>query len=1074
MLSNTKGTQRCSRALGGRSDELSKLGKLCHVWRDTGKCKAYSRELEVRHQIAAAKEAELLKKATALYTMQAELMADMAEEDGAEATALLSTAVQHTDPAAATQVIERLVEELKQEPAYLNWSLDAAVAERMVELHVRPCPFAHRGDVTVTLKRHRSEQAKEEAHRQQQHGLEEAALLAGRRPGSTGAVAAEDTDAEDADAEDADDGAAERCRLFHALTQLQKCVVCLLWQRHIRVAQGLVMDVRLALEKRATVLYEATGTVVAPSLQAADDAPQQQQHQQHQQPASHPRSSSSGTGQEDGADGADALDSYLSSAAFEALVEEEAARVVTRVTFRPELGLVDLSALPRLVAHLSANPTCGLVHARTLAFFTGTTVARRCRDAPVSAKASRHLSPQGRGLTAKEVDLSTAARADEVVEAVEWVLRLCDDEAQRCAASTELESRAVDPVSPHVTSLFRNQRTRLHGLTLAHCQITSADALVESLHKRHMETYLYALDLSHNRLWSLRFLLVLRAHYAHRLLRLSLRSNPITRKPEYQEQVRTALPHLTSLDGAPIRRPPLRLPKPWPTSCTRWSTEEGTSAHAEQALVLDCVARLLYIWEHRRIPHTARELAAFADAGRAAPEEEELNDDNFSHRYLHPAAAFTVTVSPHLSFFDAATMRDTRSVELDDAYTGMRLSAVDVRDARVFDVAMKNGSRNLLAGRPALQRFGRGATNCYLAYQLTLYPERMAVSHHTTGAVVSAAVVADGAGGGVSAGAGKATTAASGTGTASAPRFGALAHRTAPSALHIVTLHGIMTWRLPSMKRTECLQAAYTRVMTLMKAVLPAQNRDWERLRSPPYVLVNDHVFLYPAPLTTTTTTTTTATTAVALLPPVFSANTPTRLSRLVVEFGLEACRDGVVLVRDVMERCTSPAAEYAALQALVLGVLDPRRDDNDNDSKDDEDGDGEAQAQRACAMAAESQLTPLLADYISHAPSQPPPHASQPSREYVIFSVLDATAATTALPTADATAATTTSSTAATPSRRKSSPAAVATPPQQQQQQQQQPADVLAWAGAPHVVSVSLLHGVTAITNRCYTIHLK
>ncbi|KAG5479350.1 hypothetical protein LSCM1_04608 [Leishmania martiniquensis] len=1091
MLSNTKGYHRFSRTLGFHSDGLSKLGKVCHHWRATGKCKAHNREQEVRREIAAAKEAELLKKAAALYKMQMELIEDMAGADGgeAEALALVQSSMSHgtfsADPAKRQEVIDKLIEELKQEPAYLNWSLDAAVAERLVELKVKPCPYTHREDLNATLKRHRSVDVEEETQLHQESRTEEVrrgSPISGSSAASPSCVAAITKKAQptkDANDDSESEWAAERHRIFSTLTPLQRCVVCLLWQRTFCAAQGLMMDVRLALEKQVTAHHKVSGRVVPPSLSDSGVEAEWSHHHLH----------AISEHEVEAADGEDVLEAYLSSPAFEELVDRESKRMVPRVAFRAELGLVDLSALPQIVAHLSTHPTCGILLARTLTYFTGKAVRRAgsppSASAAAASKRSTHKSddepapenfhhllfPNRKPITEKELDLSTDARADEVIEAIEWALQVYHREAQLQTDAQRVEggeeegegemwrgrhptSKASAAAAAHVTTLFRNQRIRLHGLTLARCQMTSADGIVESLQKRRLEQHLYALDLSDNRLWSLRFLLVLRAHYARRLLRLSLRNNPITRKPEYQEQVRASLPQLTSLDGKPIRRPPLRLPKPWPTSCTRWSAEEGTPEHEEQEAVLDCVARLLYIWETRRVPHTARELAAFRDAGRSAPEEEELNEDNFPHRYLHPAATFSVTMSPSLSFYDAATMRDARSVELDEAYGGMRLSAVDVRDARVFNVAMKNSSRNLLAGRQALQRFGRGAENCYVAYQSTLYPESADVSHHLTDAVVSVARVADVVSAAVSGGS-KAAARAAGAGrtkNAAGPsggiltsvRFGSLARRSPPLQQHIVTLHGIMTWRLPSMKRQECLRASYTRVLTFTKKVLPVQNREWERLRSPPYALMNDQVFLYPAP------TAGAGVAATALLPSVFAANTVARLSRLVVEFGLESCRDSVALVRDVMERCTSPASEYAALQALVLGALGPR----------EEADEAEEAEQLACSRAAEPQLAQLFANYLN---SAPPPAAVQ-SRTYVIFSMLNGALHTTSSVQRQSGLASCVKNSGA------SAAMAVSLV---QKEAVEKAVDVHAWASGAHIVSLSLLHQVTAITNACCTLSL-
>lgn len=61
--------------------------------------------------------------------------------------------------------------------------------------------------------------------------------------------------------------------------------------------------------------------------------------------------------------------------------------------------------------------------------------------------------------------------------------------------------------------------------------MTSADVLVDVLRKHHLHRHLLALDLSDNKLYSLRFLFTLRAYYGTRLLRLSLIGNAITVKP---------------------------------------------------------------------------------------------------------------------------------------------------------------------------------------------------------------------------------------------------------------------------------------------------------------------------------------------------------------------------------------------------------------------------------------------------------------------------------------------------------------------------------------------------------------
>lgn len=948
MLSNTSGLTTFSRSLGFHRDTLSQLALPCPDQRKKGRCRAFQREQVERRQIAAAKEAELLAKATAMYNLQLDLL-----DEGGSSIAGLSVAefgsVLTADPAKKDEVIASFLQELKQEPAYLNWSLDAAVAERLVELRIVHCPYSHRAEVQTVLKRSRADQTQEllQLEPRQEQEL---------RPGGDAAASRRRRLISEAA------WLAERRRIFSTLTPLQRCVVCLLWQRAFDAPRNLLGDVRRELEKLAESAYE----------------------QQHQQPSSPPQGRRHGASpvlfSSEVLESEESLDAYLASPAFQSLVEAEAAKIVTQVVFRPDLGVIDLSHLPTIVAHLSTTqPSHRLLNDATLQYFMGELAADGTpvgedqspqRRGQMSAKKQRHVLFESRpAVSAKEVELSGAAQAEEVVEAIEWSLHVYYMEGQLSpsfiAGWAAPQQPGATEAANYTTALFQRPRVILHGLTIKNASITSADALVLALHKRKLADFLYSLDLSENRLWSLRFLMVLRAHYAKRLLRLSLHNNPITRKPEYQEQVRLSLPQLTSLDGQPIRCPPLRLPKPlsWraPPVVTPSSpavddkrnkrhknktddangsdtadTEAQRRHSAEQDAVLDCVRRLFYCWEARRVPHTAAEVQAFlhqrrdtrysddksddedgaaATASTAAvelPPEEEVNEDNFPHRYLHPNVSFTLTMAPGLHFFDAATMQDRRIVELDDSYSGMRLNAADVRDLRVFDVAMKSGSRNLLTGRSALQRYGRGAENCFMAYRLTLYPERMEVDHHLAGATVSMLRLEDPSmverARGASQHVAKKAKNQKGNSTAVASQFGAEAGTPKKPTLFVVNLHGLMTWRLPSMRGTECIEAAYSRVMILTRKVLPVQNREWERRRSPPYVLVSDQIQLYPAP------------------PPlsmaIYAANTTTRLARLVVEMGLEICRDGVALVRDTMERSTSQAAEYAALHVLVFGTL--------------------------------------------------------------------------------------------------------------------------------------------------------
>ncbi|ESL05959.1 hypothetical protein TRSC58_06374 [Trypanosoma rangeli SC58] len=649
----------------------------------------------------------------------------------------------------------------------------------------------------------------------------------------------------------------QRRRVFGSLSPLQKCVVCLLWQGCFEVPLKVVCDVRRRMEAE---------------MQTAEG------------------------GDVDDAD-----------------VATEEQRVITVTACCPSLGVVDLSSLPHIVAYVSQHPDAAVIRPETAVHFTGGNVLRLPR-----------------GVTEKQIDLSSPACAHELVEAIVWGLRVMNDE---------------DTQPQHQKSVM------LRSLTVRRCAMTSADALVNALRKHQMDSTLLALNMSDNRLMSLRFLFVLRAHFSSRLLRLSLADNPITRKPEYREQVRKSLPRLTSLDGRAIRRPPLAMPHPTAVSYTFCTAAQGTEsrrviASEEVDAVVDGLARFLYVWETRRVPWTVAELQyqrqqrrrrhSFAEEGHvdgdAVPQlnEEELNDDNFHHRYLHPSATFSMALHEDLAFFDASTMRLATEVELDDAYAGMRLSPLDVRELGVFDVAMKNNSRNLTIGRSVLHRFAHGSLNCYAAYNYSLYPQRLEVCHHFSGAVVSVSKITDTTALAVSEATGRggersqqpqpqprrkkrrgeavppphSSSSPSAAATAAAASLSSVSAPVRKPTFYIVTMHGVMSWRAPSMKRSECVLAAYDRVITFVENALPPTN-PVEKRRSAPLLVFNDQVHLRPA---------TNGRSAW------FVAQTEEHVARLVVEYGLEACADGAALVRAVVERASSDAAASAALRLLVFG----------------------------------------------------------------------------------------------------------------------------------------------------------
>lgn len=197
----------------------------------------------------------------------------------------------------------------------------------------------------------------------------------------------------------------------------------------------------------------------------------------------------------------------------------------------------------------------------------------------------------------------------------------------------------------------RGTPIQVRELILQHCGITTAESLLSALmHRRsicgshwnhRLSSSLLSLDLSHNRLLSLRFLYVIRQQQEGeaglstvssslsetvdglpRLIRLSLHHNAITQKPDYAEQVRCCLPRLMVLDGKKIRRPPLLLPFPVSSSFTTFiepssprcfaekeipSTFSSSLTVEEGAMVMDYLQRFMYIWETKRLPLTEKE-----------------------------------------------------------------------------------------------------------------------------------------------------------------------------------------------------------------------------------------------------------------------------------------------------------------------------------------------------------------------------------------------------------------------------------------------------------------------------------
>jgi len=551
----------------------------------------------------------------------------------------------------------------------------------------------------------------------------------------------------------------------------------------------------------------------------------------------------------------------------------------------------------------------------------------------------------------------------------------------------------------------------LRLLTLKHCQISSADHVVSILRHHQLHRDLVGLDLSYNKLDSLRFLFQLRSDYGERLLFLGLANNPITKKPDYREQVRGTLPNLIRLDGECIRRPPLALPygtiAPPPTDVQP----------EEYAEVLAVLRRFLYAWETQQVPRppSTRKLRrkstqGTGESGVAAEEEEDrafhdawsflmhgvdgdtdevcddgepiveeaLDVDTLPRRYLHPDAYLSITVGAGCQWFDESLMRDAIAVDGDTSFDGHRLSGLDVKELRVMDTSMRNHSRNLVLGKTALHRIAVGRLNAFTAYQSTLYPTRMMVQHHMEGCRVrvstlgreddallpkkqlvnktaSSAVAQrpvtrdpyaakptpheilakmmaekkigkkrsrdDAAEGGsssrgVACGPAPAPPvpsdqvfAASKAVSSGTDAVGGFTSSTVHPLVFIVDLHGVMSWRSPTMHGGDgCIRAAYHRTLTLVHRVVPRGTPKTERRLLPGLVIQNDMITLMPPPVFPQTQGSSV----------LFNPLSEERLARVAVEYGLDGSEEGQNLVRRVAERSTTDACLHDVLSQLV------------------------------------------------------------------------------------------------------------------------------------------------------------
>uniref|UniRef100_A0A7S1LCZ9 Uncharacterized protein n=1 Tax=Neobodo designis TaxID=312471 RepID=A0A7S1LCZ9_NEODS len=416
--------------------------------------------------------------------------------------------------------------------------------------------------------------------------------------------------------------------------------------------------------------------------------------------------------------------------------------------------------------------------------------------------------------------------------------RIVADVAEfRTTAELTLRSVRVCEYLSQALAKMKARGMSVDGAILSHNDITDLDPLLQALKKRRLHESICFLDASNNELETLRFLFYLRANFPN-LVSLRLLNNPITRKPEYREQLRKTLPKLLRLDDESVRKPPLTLPFPKPSA-------------SPMAKDFDSASRFV---------------AALLDSF-----ERGLVDEDFAQRHFHPSVTYSLSVHPDCIFqlpTYAMTAEEQAAREKQSAIeagkTARRLRETllvtpqDKREAQLFDVAVRGQSRDLRVGREAIEKYARGQLLVFQAYTSTIYPARFAAEHHlhfaawdvssmpiplaTLSTKVKRLPVAAGQSNAgqmpapvkkkkapklptVSGGAkavrevdsddddGAEAAQAADAAAEGRPVFAAT--RTA-TGFDLVTIHGVMSWRIPSMHGELAFRCHYDRTMTLL------------------------------------------------------------------------------------------------------------------------------------------------------------------------------------------------------------------------------------------------------------------
>ena len=130
MIANSIGWRK--RRRGAHLSETSRSAQFCPAMRLGGRCSAFNFEQNIRRQLSNQKEAELRAKATTLLKEVADLGAAGGANEDPQSPA-----------SAALPTLNEVIESLKQEKSYLNWSLDIAVEEKLIKLRRHRCTYSH-------------------------------------------------------------------------------------------------------------------------------------------------------------------------------------------------------------------------------------------------------------------------------------------------------------------------------------------------------------------------------------------------------------------------------------------------------------------------------------------------------------------------------------------------------------------------------------------------------------------------------------------------------------------------------------------------------------------------------------------------------------------------------------------------------------------------------------------------------------------------------------------------------------------------------------------------------------------